>query len=74
MYKMRLLTIEEAEALVIRILKEKGPLLTRQIEEEIFKRNLQCPDSTQRTLNKLRIKGSISGELSLRERAWRWWI
>ncbi len=60
---------------IIELLKKAGrPLTTRQIEEEINKLGLKCPDTPARYLNQLRLKGVIKGELSVGEKSWIWFI
>ncbi|WEU40919.1 MAG: winged helix-turn-helix domain-containing protein [Candidatus Odinarchaeum yellowstonii] len=60
---------------IIELLKKAGrPLTTKQIENEINKLGLKCPDTPARYLNQLRLKGVIKGELSLREKSWIWFI
>ncbi|MFH0790473.1 MAG: hypothetical protein V2A64_02475 [Candidatus Omnitrophota bacterium] len=69
---MRLLTIGEAEKFIIKLLRAKGMLTTRQIEQEALLKKYRCPDSTSRTLNSLRLNGKIKGGFSLKQKAWRW--
>lgn len=71
----KILKGEEADQLIIKILKEAGrPLTTREIQAETEKKRVSCPDSTVVFLNKLRIKGIIKGEMSKEKKAWIWWI
>ncbi len=70
---LRILSKIEAEHFIIELLKRQGKLSTRQVELEALAKDLQCPDSTSRTLNSLRIEGKIKGELSLKDRSWLWW-
>jgi len=65
---------KEAEQFVIRLLKEHENLTTRQIEEEASKRNKSCPDAIIRFLNKMKLRGMISGKLSVEHRGWIWYI
>jgi len=72
---VRSLSEEEAINLVLSILKAAGkPMTTREIEEETKKRLVQCPDKTPVFLNRLRLKGTIRGQLSVERRGWVWWI
>ena len=72
---MRSLREEEAIQLVLSILKAAGkPLTTNEIEEETRKKLVQCPDKTPIFLNRLRLKGTINGQLSPERRGWIWWI
>ncbi len=70
---VRILSKIEAEKFIIDLLKRKGRLSTRQVELEALAKDLQCPDSTSRTLNSLRIEGKIKGEISLKSKSWLWW-
>jgi hypothetical protein len=68
-------TENEAIELVLSILKSAGkPLTTKEIEEETRKRLAQCPDKTPIFLNRLRLKGTIKGQLSPERRGWIWWV
>ncbi|MBN1682269.1 hypothetical protein JW865_01800 [Candidatus Bathyarchaeota archaeon] len=71
----KILKGSEADQLIIKILKEAGqPLTTREIQTETEKKMVRCPDSTVVFLNKLRVKGTIKGEMSKEKKAWIWWI
>ncbi|MBU1853130.1 MAG: hypothetical protein KJ957_03690 [Candidatus Omnitrophica bacterium] len=70
---LRILSKIEAEDFIIDLLKRCGKLFTRQVELEALDKDLQCPDSTSRTLNSLRIEGKIKGEFSLKDKGWLWW-
>ncbi len=73
--EQRVLRDEEADRLIIDLLKEAGrPLTTREVQEETQKRLVRCPDSTVVFLNKLRLKGVIHGEMSKERRGWIWWV
>ena len=65
---------EEAQVVVLRILKEEGPMTTVQIEERVQKRGEECPDSVVLFLSKLRLKGIIKGKVSQEHRGWLWWV
>lgn len=62
----------EAEAFVVQLLKEMGPLTTMQIEGFARNDHRRCPDQTVLFLTKMRRKGLISGEASLEKRGWLW--
>jgi len=62
----------EAEAFVIELLKEKGPLTTMQVEKLARKDHKRCPDQTVIFLTKMKRKGLIKGEASLEKRGWLW--
>jgi hypothetical protein len=70
---LRILSKAEAEVFIIDLLNAKGRLSTRQVELEALAKDLQCPDSTSRTLNRLRLEGKIKGEFYLKDRTWLWW-
>ena len=71
----RVLNGEEADQLVIQLLREAGhPLTTREVQEETQKRLVRCPDSTVVFLNQLRLKGVVNGKMSKERRGWIWWI
>jgi hypothetical protein len=71
----RVLKDEEADQLIIQLLKDAvRPLTTREVQEETQKRLVRCPDSTVVFLNKLRLKGVVHGEMSKERRGWIWWV
>ncbi len=71
----RILKGEEADQLIIQLLKEANrPLTTREVQAETEKRLVRCPDSTVVFLNNLRIKGLVKGEMSKERRGWIWWV
>jgi hypothetical protein len=71
----RVLRDEEADQLIIQLLRDAGrPLTTREVQEETQKRLVRCPDSTVVFLNKLRIRGVVHGEMSKERRGWIWWV
>jgi hypothetical protein len=63
---------DEAEAFVIRLLKEQGPQSTMQIEKLARKEHKRCPDQTVIFLMKMKKKGLIRGEASLEKKGWVW--
>jgi hypothetical protein len=71
----RVLKGEEADQLILTLLKEAGhPLTTRELQEETQRRLVRCPDSTAVYLNNLRLKGLVHGEMSKERRGWIWWV
>ena len=73
--EQRVLKDEEADQLIIQLLRDAGrPLTTREVQEETQKRLVRCPDSTVVFLNKLRIRGVVHGEMSKERRGWIWWV
>lgn len=71
---VQILNEEEAEAYLLELLRERGKMTTRMIDETIQDRALQCPEGTLKHLNKLRIKGMIKGAVSREHKGWVWWI
>jgi len=72
---LRKLVGNEAVDLILQVLVEAGkPLTTREVQAETEKRLVRCPDSTVVFLNRLRIKGLISGERSKERKGWIWWV
>jgi hypothetical protein len=73
--KPRELRGEEADQLIIQLLRDAGrPLTTREAQAETEKRFVRCPDSAVVFLNKLRIRGAIKGERSLEKKGWVRWV
>jgi len=71
----RVLNDEEADQLIIQLLKDAGrPLTTREVQAETQKKLVRCPDSTAVFLNKLRLRGVVHGEMSKERRGWIWWV
>jgi predicted transcriptional regulator len=64
----------EAEAFVVKLLMERGPLSTMEIEKFARKEHKHCPDQTVIFLTKMRKKGMIKGEASLEKRGWVWFL
>jgi len=65
---------EEADELIIQLLREAGrPLTTREVQEENQKKLVRCPDSAVVFLNNLRLRGLVQGEMSKERRGWIWW-
>ena len=71
----RRLSEEEAFDLILSVLKAaEKPLTTRDVDSEIKKHFVSCPDSLPVLLNRLRLKGLIKGQLSVERKSWVWWI
>ena len=71
----RRLSEEEAFELILSVLRAaEMPLTTRDVDGEIKKRFVSCPDSLPVLLNRLRLKGSIKGQLSVDRKGWVWWM
>lgn len=70
----RKLNEEESFELILSVLKAAGkPLSTQDVDGEIRKRLISCPDSLPVLLNRLRMKGLVKGQLSPEHRGWVWW-
>jgi len=68
------LSEEESFELIMSVLKAAGkPLTTRDVEGEIRKRLVSCPDGLPVLLNKLRLRGLVKGQLSPERKGWVWW-
>jgi len=66
---------EEAADLILSVLRGAGrPLTTREVQEEVERRMVRCPDSTAVLLNRLRLRGLIRGERSRERRGWIWGV
>ena len=66
---------DELSNKIIEILTNKGkPLTTSELEGEVNKHGLKCPDRAIAYLSMLRSKGIIKGKLSIKEKTWFWWI
>jgi len=71
----RKLSEGESFELIMSVLKAAGkPLTTRDVEGEIRKRLVSCPDSLPVLLNRLRLRGLVKGQMSTERRGWVWWI
>jgi len=68
------MSVPEAEAFVVSLLEDKGPLSTMEIEKLARTEHKHCPDQTVIFLAKMRKKGLIKGEASLERRGWVWWV
>jgi hypothetical protein len=69
------LSEKEAFELILSVLKMAGkPLTTRDLESEIRKHMVSCPDSIPILLNRLRLRGFIKGQLSIERKGWIWWV
>ena len=64
----------QAEAFVIRLLQDRGPSSTMEIERLARKEHRRCPDQTVVFLTKMKKKGLIKGEVSVEKRGWLWSI
>lgn len=62
----------DAEEYVLQLLKERGPLTTRQVELAASTDRRKCPDQTVLFLSKMRSRGLIVGEVSMEKRGWVW--
>lgn len=71
---VRVLSETEAERFVINLLRERGPMTTKDIESNAREKGKRCPDETVLFLTKLRSRGKIKGEISQEKRGWVWWL
>ena len=63
---------KDAEEYVLRLLRDRGPLTTREVELAASTDRRRCPDQTVLFLSKMRSRGLIVGEPSLEKRGWVW--
>jgi predicted transcriptional regulator len=69
---VEVMNVSSAEAFVIELLGDRGPLSTMQIEKLARKEHKRCPDQTVIFLMKMKKKGLIRGEASLEKKGWVW--
>lgn len=70
---VEVMDVSSAEAFVIELLRDRGPISTMQIEKLARKEHKHCPDQTVIFLTKMKKKGLIRGDASLERRGWVWW-
>lgn len=70
--KARPMSEGEAEEFVVHLLQARGPLTTMEIETHASREGRRCPDQTVLFLSKMRMKGMISGEVSIERKGWVW--
>lgn len=63
----------DRERTILRSLYEKR-LTTIELEKQMKDQGDQCPDDLARTLNIMRRKGLIRGEVSTERGGWVWWV
>ena len=68
------MTDAEAEAFVLSVLRDRGPMTTMEIERLASSEGRRCPDQTVVFLTKMREKGLIVGEVSIEKRGWVWQV
>jgi len=66
------MTDREAETFVMKLLSERGPQSTLDIERFARKEHRRCPDQTVLFLMKMKRKGMILGEVSMEKKGWLW--
>ena len=47
---------------------------TLELDQALGEKGVHCPDSLARTLNIMRRKGLIKGEVSTERGGWVWWV
>ena len=70
----RILSYQAARDRIVNLLKERGPLTTREIVELSRRDRVQCPDGPVKFLVRLRAEDVIKGEVSMIHKGWVWWI
>ena len=65
---------DEVQGYIIQLLGRGRKMTTKEIIASAESDGLTCPDEPVRFLNKLRIKGEIKGEVSLKHKGWVWWV
>ena len=68
----KVMSERDAEDFVTRLLTERGPLSTMEIEMLSRAKKRRCPDQTVLFLSKMRSKGLIEGEASIEKNGWLW--
>ncbi|TQS81718.1 hypothetical protein A3207_05735 [Candidatus Methanomassiliicoccus intestinalis] len=67
------ISLEEKYKIVSGVLGENR-YTTLELEAAMADQGTQCPDDLARTLNVLKRKGMICGEVSTERGGWVWWI
>ena len=65
---------EDAESLIIRLLRKKGRMTTRTITRELLMFIPRCPDYPAQLLARMRSKGKIKSQRSSKDKGYVWWI
>jgi len=68
------MSITDTQHIVIFRLLKGHKLTTIEIGNKLESIDRECPDDLARTLNIMRRKGFINGELSTEKGAWVWWV
>ncbi len=63
-----------AEFEIIRAILAMKRATTSELYVTLKERKVQCPDDLARTLNIMRRKGLIKGEVSQEKGGWVWWV
>lgn len=72
--EINVLDERSAEEFVLKLLRERGPMSTMEIEKSARREHKKCPDQTVLFLAKMKKKGLIKGEASIQKRGWLWWV
>ena len=64
------------ESTLLHVLQKRtgSKLSASEIEAEVKEEELHCPDDFVRTLNRMRLKGTIRGELDRQSGSYVWWV
>lgn len=65
---------DDTEIRLLRLLKEKGPMTTAEIEREFNRKKGSCPDGAVKTLMRLKSRGKVEGSMVPKKRGWLWKI
>jgi len=57
---------------ILGILKERGPMTTRELEATLMDEGEECPDGVARVLMQLKSKGLVEGRLDKSRGTWIW--
>ena len=65
---------KDVESMVIELLRKKGRMTTRAITRELLMLLPHCPDYPAHVLAKMRSKGKIQSEFSIKDKGFVWWV
>ena len=64
----------DIEDYIIELLTRHGKMTTRELQEAVRASGRSCPDEPVRYLTKLRMQGTIKGQISMEYKCWLWWV